>query len=355
MRGYSAVVAYGREEGGWGDYGKYKFGEFVFGTGVKFGQFKAPVNYYAILPAISVSLEERKSIDKSRSVAGYDDAVVRNRSTGGEVTINLTYGGLELLLLCVFGHEDKYSISQDPIFQGYYNHFLEFEPDVKTRPWRFGERKFGDFRFGDKKVRRFFLYVKSEGYKYLYLSNLVRSFNLSGKAGDPLQASISVEGWRRETVSADLSGVARSQNRALFPDVRLYVEDKDIPITSFSLSIERSFQRRQVSKLELDEPTLQNWEVSFEFSSRQELVLNETYVLLEVDSGSGYKYSFYLPRLIPKPVNPSIDTGRFAYSYSFFAIKPDIYPSSFPVPPSGKRREVYAVVRTTESRSFWEV
>ena len=355
MRGYSAVVAYGREEGAWGSYGKYKFGEFKFGTGVKFGQFRAPVNYYAVLPVVEFSLEERKDLKARRSIAGYDDPTVQSKSTGGNLTLELTYGGLELLLLCVFGHEDRHSIQEDPVYRGFYNHFLEFEPDTRTRPWKFGEFRFGDIRFGDKKVRRFFLYIDCEGYRYVYLSNLVRSFRLSGRAGDTLKASLSLEGWRRDALSADVSSVPKYMERARFPDMKLYVGDREIPISSFSLSIERNFRRRQVSKLELDEPVLSDWGVSFEFSSREFLPDEETYALLEIDSGQGYRYAFYLPRLISEPVNPSVSSGRFNYEYSFSAIKPDTYPSSFPVPPSGERREVYAVLRTQENRSFWEV
>jgi len=338
MRGYAAVVAYGREEGSWGSYGKYKFGEFVFGTGVKFGQFKAPVNYYAVLPVTDISLEEKKDFRVRRSVAGYDDPITQSKSTGGDITLEVTYGGLELLLLCVFGHEDRHSLQEDLVYRGFYNHFLEFEPDVQTRLWKFGEFRFGNIKFGESKTRRFFLYVDCEDYRFVYLSNLVRSFRLLGRAGETLKVSLSLEGWRREALGADVSSVPRYSERARFPDVRLYVGDREILISSFSLSIERNFTRRQSSELELDEPALQDWNVSFGFSSRERLPEEETYALLEVDSGNGYRYSFYLPRLVPQPVNPSISSGRFNYGYSFSAIRPDTYPSSFPIPPSGRCR-----------------
>ncbi len=355
MRGYAAVVAYGREEGAWRSYGKYKFGEFKFGSGIKFGQFKSPTNFYAVLPVVDVGMEERKNIQTRKSVAGYDDPVVESMSTGGTLTAEFTYQGMELLLLCVFGHEDRHSLQEDSIYRGFYNHFLEFEPDIRTRPWKFGEFKFGDIKFGEQKTRRFFIYVDCEGYRFVYLSNLIRSFSISGKAGETLKVNLSVEGWRREELSADISSVPKYLNRARFPDISLKIGDREISISSFNLSIERSFSRRKTSKLELDEPRAADWNIFLMFSSREKLPEEETYGVIEIDSGEGYRYSFYLPRLVPQPVNPSISSGRFNYEYSFSAIKPDVYPSSFPVPPSGERREVYAVVRTQEARSFWEV
>lgn len=355
MRGYAAVVAYGRETGAWGSYLKYKFGEFKFGTGIKFGQFKALVNYHAVLPILDASFEERRDIRVRRSVAGYDNVITDSSYTEGALTAEFTYRGLELLLLCVFGHASHSPPQEDDIYNGFYKHFLEFQPDNRTRPWKFGEFKFGEgVKFGQKKARRLFFYISCEEYNLLFISNLIRSFSLSGRAGETLKAYVDTTGWKKVALFADVSSVPFYSDRARFADVSLKIGGREVTISSFELKIERNLQRRKTSKLELDEPAVSDWGVSFRFSSR-ERINEETYGVLAIDSGKGHRVDIYMPRMVPLPKDPSVSAGRFIYENSFYLIKPDAYPSSFPVPPSGERREVYAVVRIQENRSLWEV
>jgi len=186
--------------------------------------------------------------------------------TSGTIDMDFTYSGLELLLLSVFGHESFGSVVQDEVYTDSYNHTLEFEDDVSSNPWKFGNFRFGDIKFGERKVRRLFFYIKQKDYSYVFLSNLIRQFHITGKAGDirqfhitgkagdPVQVQITVDGWKKEKLDTDISSTNLPTGRALFPDCSIYLSGKQVRASAFSLNIERSFSRRKKTSLQLLHP-----------------------------------------------------------------------------------------------------
>lgn len=341
MQGTLAKVAYGRESGRYGDYLKYKFGEFVFGTGVKFGQFKSDLNIYTALPVKNFSLSENKNYKTSRKLSDTEKYMTDVSYTSGTIDMDFTYSGLELLLLSVFGHEPFGSVVQDEVYTDSYNHTLEFEEDVSSNPWKFGSFRFGDIKFGERKVRRLFFYIKQKDYSFVFLSNLIRQFHLTGKAGEPVQTQITVDGWKKEKLETDISSYNPPADRALFPDCTVYLNGKQVSISAFSLNIERSFSRRKKPQKELSEPRPNWYRVSFSISTREKIDTDEAEIKLEIQKGK-HLYSFHIPKAVKEPVNPSISAGRFLFDYTFFAVKTD-------------KPAITATVRNTLNKTFWEV
>jgi len=341
MQGVLAKVAYGRESGKYGDYLKYKFGEFVFGTGIKFGQFKSDLNIYAVLPVRNFSLRENKNYKTSRKLSDTQKYMTDVSYTSGTIDMDFTYSGLELLLLSVFGHESFGSVVQDEVYTDSYNHTLEFEDDVSSNPWKFGNFRFGDIKFGERKVRRLFFYIKQKDYSYVFLSNLIRQFHITGKAGDPVQVQITVDGWKKEKLDTDISSTNLPTGRALFPDCSIYLSGKQVRASAFSLNIERSFSRRKKTQKELSEPRSNRYNVAFSISTREKIDVDETDVKLQIQKGK-HLYNFYIPKAVKEPVNPSISANRFTFDYTFFAVKTD-------------KPVITATVRNTLNKTFWEV
>lgn len=344
VAGYKTKTLYGREKTG------------------TFGQDTA--TSFFLLPIEDGSPTKEKEFVKVGALtgyAGYTKAINTKISATAGFSFAFSYTGLEVLLLCAFGHEQINSVQS--LGNGFYRHVIEPDLDLATDFFRTNEgwTTSDGLLTNTVKSRRITVIQDKLISQHKLISGFINSLSISGNAGDIVKGSVDLLGYDVKRVSFDTSAYSESTDVVNFADLNFTVGGITIGVSSFELRLSNNLSQTQKNSLHLDEPvrsgrrevTLKFTLPKYETDDFLQLYENGADVRVEMRfvKGDGHEIAIILPRAVITSTNANISgEGIIPNEVEMIALE-----STTPETPSGRNVEVYVELVNTISTEVWEL